>query len=155
MEDIDTLRNTYGKSIDTYELSLLKDTKAIISQNSSMTQYLQNQGFDQPIIDLQLLDFLDDTHRTPESTGDHMTVCYGGSLSKRQSGFLTKLLESNVQYLIFGKGELSRIEKINVKYGGCFTVDECVSRLRGDWGLVWKSMQRYMVITEFIASGLG
>lgn len=137
LEDIDTLRNTYGNSVDNYELSLLKNTKAIISQNSRMTQYLNNQGFDQPIIDLQLLDFLDDTHGIPESSESHMTVCYGGSLSIRQSGFLTKLSKSKIEYLIFGNGELSGIEKINVRYCGAFTVDECISKLRGDWGLVW------------------
>lgn len=137
LEDIDILRNAYGENVNYGELSLLKDAKAIISQNSSMTQYLRNRGFNQPIIDLQLLDFLDDTHKAFESAEHHMTVCYGGSLSNRQSGFLAKLPESRIQYLIFGSGELSGIEKVNVRYCGVFTVDECISKLRGDWGLVW------------------
>lgn len=39
LEDIDAMRNTYGNRVDYYELSLLKNTKVIISQKITYNKF--------------------------------------------------------------------------------------------------------------------
>ena len=137
LEDINVLREP-SKNTD-YELKLLNHAYMVISQNKIMSNYLTNNGVTTKIVSMGVLDFLSDKKilNSVEVSNIH-TICYGGNLSFRQSGFVYKLRPSNdFKYKVYGRNLEKTIENSNVEYCGGFSENDCVGNIQGDWGLVW------------------
>lgn len=142
LEDIDIIRNnSVSKKEQKRMLNYLNKSDVIISQNKKMSDYLKEKGISTKTIELNLLDFLSDKfekkHHIPLNA---WTICYGGSLSVSQSGFLRNIklkTSDKVKYYIYGKGKISNDLSSPLFYKGVFSAEECIGRLKGDWGLVW------------------
>lgn len=142
LEDIDIIRNnSLSEERQTNILNSLNKSDIIISQNKKMSNYLKEKGINTKTVELNLLDFLtnrfENNHHFPLNT---WTVCYGGNLSALQSGFLHKIElkpSDNVKYFIYGKGEMSNKLSSLIFYKGVFSAQECIGKLKGEWGLVW------------------
>ncbi|BAQ56422.1 conserved hypothetical protein [Lactobacillus acetotolerans] len=142
LEDMDIIRNnSISKKQQKRMLNCLNKSAIIISQNKKMSDYLKEKGISTEIVELNLLDFLTtkfkSNHHFPLNT---WTICYGGSLSFSQSGFLRNIeLRSSdkVKYYIYGKGDISNDVSKPLFYKGVFSAEECINKLKGDWGLVW------------------
>ncbi|MEO5285122.1 beta-1,6-galactofuranosyltransferase [Limosilactobacillus allomucosae] len=142
LEDIDILRRPRRLSQkNRQELECLNLATCIISQNHNMSKFLKNSGVEKPTVEMNVLDFL--TNSTIKDVMSHYSndvICYGGNLSYKQSGFLTKLKSQDIgklQYYVYGKGEVSNKLPHNVIYKGGFSAEESIEKLKGDWGLVW------------------
>lgn len=143
IEDIDVIRYSRNFSLQEKkrELERLSLATCIISQNHNMSKFLKNSGVEKPTVEMNVLDFL--TNSTIKDEISHYSnnvICYGGNLSYKQSGFLTKLKYQDIgklQYYVYGKGEVSNRLPHNVIYKGGFSAEESIEKLQGNWGLVW------------------
>lgn len=126
------------------EINWLNKNDVIISHNKHMTEWLTNRGLTSNVVNLNIFDYLCDINNElhQEPSGNNYGLVFAGVLEKRKNGFLYLLDEMNAQnfscnlYGIgFNQDELS--ENSIIDYKGVFPADEIVSRLEGDFGIVW------------------
>jgi len=143
IEDIDVWRHLIDKGDK--EVELLNQADVVISQNLVMTQSLKNKGISSEILSLEVLDFLSDELDSVDNTSENNIICYGGNLTMKQSGFIYQLRPSRrFKYRIYGGNLEKIIDNLNIEYCGCFSDDNCIGNIKGDWGLVWNGKSLYI-----------
>lgn len=125
------------------ERKILTFSKAIISHNERMTQFLVEQGFDkQKIINLEIFDYLTDppySEVKKEIPVSDRSLIVAGNLKQKKCGYLYKLIKKDCIPLdIYGinfEAEISGCKSI--KYHGAFPATELPYCIAGGFGLVW------------------
>ena len=139
IEDLNFLREDRNESIVKNEINRLKFSAKIISQNQVMSEFLRSYDVSNDFVELDVLDYLYESYCSENIKAlDKNIVCYGGSLSKSQSGFIHAIKKShNITYYVYGNNLFKEPTQFNVIYKGGFNADQCISELEGGWGLVW------------------
>lgn len=125
------------------ERKILAFSKAIISHNERMTQFLVEQGFDeQKIVNLEIFDYLTERPYSKvkrEIPVSDRSLIVAGNLNPKKCGYLYKLIEKNCIPLdLYGvnfEAEISGYR--NIKYHGAFPATELPYCIAGGFGLVW------------------
>lgn len=133
IHDLNILRN-----IDDNSILPLKFADIIIAHNTNMKDWLVRNGFKQPIIELEVFDYLSDKVKTEPliyPKDKQFKICFAGNLNK--SKFIDQLSFKHCKLRLFGIG-IENI-KINegVEYIGCFHPEELQEHLLSHFGLVW------------------
>lgn len=125
------------------ERKILAFSKAIISHNERMTQFLVEQSFDiRNIINLEIFDYLTERPYSKvkrEIPISDKSLIVAGNLRQRKCGYLYKLIKKDCIPLdLYGvnfEADISGYK--NVKYHGAFPAPELPYRISGGFGLVW------------------
>lgn len=142
IHDIDGLR--YQKDdFMKLEMSKLKLFKYMIVHNENMKKYLENQGIEAQLINLELFDYLCDGEVTAErkifNKPEECELVYAGNLTKEKSPFIHQLDKEKMKFKfnVYGAGNgIEDLEGI-VTYKGKVSPDELPNLLEGNLGLVW------------------
>ena len=136
IHDLESLRGLISVK---KEICLLNGFDFIISHNPYMTKYLNDNGVQQKIVNLQIFDYLLSFNIEIKDCFTKDTVFFAGNLVK--SHFLKYLSDINdITFYIYG-AEYIGIEELksqaNVKYKGSFNPEQLIANIEGGWGLVW------------------
>lgn len=114
------------------ELQLLKMADGIISQNPTMTKFINQMGINNKIVSLGIFDYL---NSQDINTNKHFTksIVFAGSLHK--STFLQKLA-SSTQISLWGPHPAQGYPA-NIHYHGVKNADILPKYIDGSFGLVW------------------
>ncbi|MCM1234774.1 MAG: hypothetical protein NC489_32125 [Ruminococcus flavefaciens] len=121
--------------------------KGIIAQNDNQKIFLRQKGYTGRIQVMGILDFLDEPDKNLQKEQDIglVTICYGGNLSMKQSGFLYKWTDcietTNLKVLIYGINLERKIDNNVFQYMGSFPPDQVTKKLTGSFGLVWNGTE--------------
>lgn len=125
------------------ERKRLSHTDVIIVHNAAMKDFLEKHGTTQPMVELEIFDYLADCPGTSpvKKDSDQWQVVYAGSLVKRKNTFLY-LLDEHIagwHFNIHGTGldENHIKEWKNITNCGFIKSDDFVRESIGHFGLVW------------------
>ena len=138
------------------EIASLNKNHVIISHNTAMSEWLRNHGLTCKLVELEIFDYFNqsEARNVAHSKGESpYTIVFAGVLGKIKNGFLYALdtiPEVNFEFNIYGPGfdQAALTNHSVVKYKGIFPSSEIVSRIEGDFGLVWDGVS----ITECAGS---
>lgn len=154
IHDLDALRFGKEQLQIQEEIQILNSYAYLIVHNDAMKNWLLNQGVIMPMISLRVFDYL-----TEDGLGDMLTkltkplqrkILYAGNLTK--SAFIYKLdTIENWTFDVFGPfyNEQSGNAIENLNWKGQFTPDEIVSKLDGDFGLIWDGVDIHSLDDNF------
>jgi len=125
------------------EMSLLNKNDVIISHNVKMSAWLRENGLTCKLVELEIFDYFNDsekTENTPSTPG--YNIIFAGQLDQRKNGFLyaiDTLTDISFGFNLYGPGfDGSALPQSTVvDYKGVFPATEIVSRIEGEFGLVW------------------
>lgn len=147
IHDLNSLRKicVFGKEQsvehDTFaDDGLLKKCDYVICHNTSMMNYMIDQGFDKKrLISLKIFDYLHDCELS-EMHKKEKSVIVAGNLAKEKCEYLYKLMrmdEIGFQLHLFGPNLVFEDYNSYVKYHGSYLPEELPGKLQGAFGLVW------------------
>ena len=113
---------------------------AIIAQNRNQEKYFRKIGFKGKIVKSGILDFLGD-YGDNEPILEERSICYGGALTREQSGFLVEWMKKDItpslEVNVYGPRLGFDITDKRFHYYGVFHADKVVNQIHGSFGLVW------------------
>lgn len=127
------------------ELKRLNHTDYVIATNETMKQWLAEQGFNKPMGALGFHDYLSSAP-IPSRMGTHQeketwNIVYAGSLNLRKNAFILKMKEIDSSFKFHLYGNMPDYNAIaidkNIIWHGFVQADNFISRVKGDFGLVW------------------
>jgi hypothetical protein len=135
IHDLESLR-TGG--IDKRTINIEKDNlnyyDLLIVHNQSMMKWLHSVGVSVPMIPLTIFDYLSDQ---PLQTGnDPSIIVYAGNLAKSTFIYALPKLESK-KFIVYGPGCSKENLANGVEWGGVYSPEEIVGKMRGGFGLIW------------------
>lgn len=125
------------------EIKRLSGTDKLIVHNQKMNQWLQDQGFKKPMVNLEIFDYLSTTHASPipAPTDGKYQILYAGGLAIRKSRFLYELGACLAPHSmnLYGNGFDANIAKNpeRIDYLGFIPSDKLIASAKGHFGLVW------------------
>ena len=125
-----------------HEMRRMNRIDSIIAHNPSMKAFMEASGCTTPIRCLGIFDYLSDAELSKYTTPHHpWTVVYAGGLGYWRNPFLYSL-DSHIngwKLHIYGKhfDEGKARDWQNIVFKGLLKPDELVSKVEGDFGLVW------------------
>lgn len=131
------------KLTEQQEVKRLSNTDVLIVHNEAMMQFMQNLGYNKPMLTLGIFDYLAPTDaNTPKKESAKVwEVVYAGALAKRKNEFLYNL-DNHIKgwrLNIHGNGldeeEASKWE--NIVPRGFIKSDDFIKESIGHFGLVW------------------
>lgn len=134
IHDLDSIRTHTSLQ---KEIDMLSLFDCLISHNSSMTQYIRSIGYDKPIIELEIFDYLHNIQRPVAPSELNAGICFAGNLDK--SKFISQLKTiKNTHFELYGvcKNSSSFVQP-HITYNGSLPADEIPFCLKGAFGLVW------------------
>lgn len=138
IHDIQGLRNC-DNNILKQEIELYKDSKVIISHNSTMTNFLIENGISKDkIVNLKLFDYICDGEivRKKYEMSQFSTLIFIGNLDK--SPFLYEIESGKMSFYLNVYGVLSKeINNEKVFYKGKYLPEEIPSKIEGCLGIIW------------------
>lgn len=152
IHDIDSLRFNLPKDEINREIKLFNKFNYIISHNYKMTSWLEENGVQSTIYELELFDYLSEGKPLNEyynkQNYDSYTVCYAtGILGKEKSRFLyeiNKIASEKCRFLLYGGIEEKLKKKMvgvnNVEYMGSLDPNSIAEKIKGDFGLIFDSL---------------
>ena len=118
------------------EADLLNIFDCIIVHNCRMKEYVEEIGYKNKIIILEIFDYLHDADHSIQAQPFSNSVSFAGNLKKAK--FLQEIGKINCNWLLYGvKGEDDYSLNQNIKYKGSLPSDEIQYLMEGDYGLVW------------------
>lgn len=141
IHDLESLREE--KSGVKKELRNLKYSDYLIVHNQSMKKWLSEQGYPNPMVCLELFDYLSEVQSvtTTPVTSTAYNVLYVGKLRFRKNRFLYEMEQycNNWNFILYGDGfEPDKItNRQHFKHKGFIPSDELISTQTGHFGLVW------------------
>lgn len=136
IHDIDSIRfcNEDKKACE-IEINELNKFDVVITHNQCMTQWLNKNGFNKNVVELELFDYLSDYSKLQEQNIKDYSIVFAGNLQK--SIFLR-----NISQVVKSKmnlyGNLPDYElDQNIIYKGSFSPDELCEHIEGSFGLIW------------------
>jgi len=131
----------------TKELSVLAGSNAMIVHNSSMKNWFRQQGFNMPIQELEIFDYLPE-NPTLDKSGSMkenglFELVYAGGLWPKKNRFLYQLDSidnDNFRVKLYGTGfdkDKLQTENSIIDYQGMFPSNEIANHISGSFGLVW------------------
>ena len=119
----------------------LSHSDILIVHNERMESHLVKNGSHQPIIRLDIFDYLSNTPPSHKASPLSPTrVVYAGNLARWRNEFLYHLEEETRFWTIdvFGKGfDEPQNSNPHLRYNGMLSPEELVARVDADFGLVW------------------
>ena len=113
---------------------------SLIVQNRKQCDIIRESGYRKPISIQGILDFLGEPVVREENPEHHM-ICYGGALTREQSGFLLEWQKQHnlqhLQIMIYGPRLEFDVEDDHFHYCGESSPEEIIHQLSGSYGLVW------------------
>lgn len=125
------------------EMSLLNKNDVIITHNVKMSAWLRENGLNCRLVELEIFDYFNDSDSTENTPGKPgYNIIFAGQLDQRKNGFLyaiDSLPDIDYGFNLYGPGfDGSALpENTIVDYKGVFPASEIVSRIEGQFGLVW------------------
>lgn len=124
------------------EIRRLSLTDYLIVHNSSMKEWLLENGYKRPKGCLEIFDYLSETKAPDQAIPSHpYTVVYAGGLAHKKNPFLYDMndLPHTWHFNLYGRGfEWERIQNRGFySYKGFIPSDQLISQVEGDFGLVW------------------
>jgi len=117
------------------ELNFLNKFKYVVVPNEFMEKFLEDNGLESHIINMEIYDYLHDASRNIFQKEFSNSICFAGNL--RKSTFLNNLNQvSGVDFVLYG-ADGEKFEKDHISYKGCLPSDELIYLMEGDYGLVW------------------
>lgn len=151
VHDIDSLRYQRNYTLIKKEIEILGMFDYLISHNSTMTNWLVEQGLKSKIKELELFDYKESDNENAvkiKNTGQEMElrkgkyiISFAGNLDPQKSSFiylLDRVNSLNLLFYLYGPNfNTAKILKENIKYKGVYESDVLPLYLEGDWGLIW------------------
>lgn len=140
VHDLESLREE--KLAVQKEVRRLSHSDYLIVHNESMKKSLSEQGYGNPMVCLELFDYLSDAQPSaPPPAEAPYQVIYVGKLRYRKNRFLYEL-ENYIHhwdFILYGDGfEAGRIsDQAHFRYKGFLPSDELITTQAGHFGLVW------------------
>lgn len=124
------------------ELKRLKSSDVLIVHNEKMKEWLLRQGYDKPMISLEIFDYLSSSvPAVANETKRIYKVVYAGALSYKKNGFLYKIdpVIQHWKLSLYGKGITENLtsHKVYWDYKGFIPSDRLIETVDGNFGLVW------------------
>lgn len=120
----------------------LSNSDVVIVHNQSMNKWLKENGFEKPLVNLELFDYLSESQPTEKKTNQEIySVVYASNLSSRKNRFIYDLdgVIKNWYVCLYGNGfepdKISFPEKYD--HRGFVLPDDLIATTDGDFGLVW------------------
>ena len=134
IHDLDSIRTHTSLKKET---DMLRFFDCIISHNTSMTNYIRSIGYNKPILELEIFDYLHDSKKPVIPSKLGAGICFAGNLDK--SKFVSQLhLIKNTHFELYGVcKDSSLFNQSQITYNGCLPADEIPFCLKGAFGLVW------------------
>ena len=135
IHDLESLR---GLKTVAEEIDILNRFDVVISHNSRMTKYLKENKLNSTIINLDIFDYLVDDPTNELFDVSKRRVCFAGNLNK--SVFLNNLsVIKDTEFLLYGLFDNRQMfdQTGNINYCGSLPSSQIVSKLDGEFGLVW------------------
>lgn len=126
------------------EIKRLNHTDILIVHNQSMNDWLQQQGYTRPMVNLEIFDYLSvsENNQSHDPQKRPFEITYAGGLSCRKNKFLYDIdsIISGWQFNLYGNGfEATKIKnKQHFKYHGFCPSDELIRNASAHFGLVWE-----------------
>lgn len=124
------------------EIKRLNASDVLIVHNKYMKQWLSEQGYDKPMVCLEIFDYLSDTvAMEAQDPGSVYKVTYAGGLSYKKNRFIYDIdsLARTWIFNLYGGGfESNRITNKDLfVYKGFVPSNQLIATAEGDFGLVW------------------
>lgn len=124
------------------EIKRLNGSDVLIVHNERMKEWLFEQGFEKPMVCLEIFDYLSPVVASVKDCGkDTYTVTYAGSLSYGKNSFPYRSDDviSDWRMVLYGNGLAKEHFKNNnsFMYHGFVESDKLITNIEGDFGLVW------------------
>jgi hypothetical protein len=145
IHDVDLLRNyifekKWNKAFVREFLNehcFFKMADNVISHNPKMSIFLKKIGISESkLVNLGIFDYLSDFQPVQHEFNGDYRVAIAGNLTVIKAGYLYDLPES-VHFNLYGIGVNQEKMTKNSVYFGSFAPDELVSKIEGNFGLVW------------------
>lgn len=117
------------------EFQCLSLADVIIVHTEAMKDWLISKGITQPIVILEIFDYLNATQSPMPKNYDSIQVGFAGNLGK--SDFLDELSFKSITLQLFGIGIEKHQLKSGLVYKGCFAPDQLADHMSVHYGLVW------------------
>ena len=119
----------------------LSHSEILIVHNERMESHLVKNGSQQPVVRLDIFDYLSNTPPSRNHGSRKPTrVVFAGNLARWRNEFLYHLEEETQQWTIdvFGKGfDSDHNKNPHLKYKGMLLPEELIAQADADFGLVW------------------
>jgi hypothetical protein len=139
VHDIESLRlGGQKKNLVSREAANLNYYDCLIVHNNYMRQWLKDKGITTKIVSLGLFDYLlKEAPTTNNNINLLNTVVFAGNLAK--SNFIYSLSEiPNWNFNVYGPNyKANKQQSPNVVWGGEYSPEEVVYKLKGNFGLIW------------------
>lgn len=137
------------------EIKRLNHSDVLIVHNYRMKDWLLQQGYAKPMVELEIWDYLSDSINKQETQIDegYFKIIYAGALSNRKNKFLYSLksFTTKWKFELYGKGfDESRINNHqHFKYTGFIPSDKLIENARAHFGLIWDGDSIYTCSSNF------
>ena len=133
IHDIESLRYR-DSSNKKRELEILNQSDVIISHNKYMTKWLNENGIDKNIVELNIFDYLCNVEKVKVPQFDD-SIVFAGNLNPEKSGFIYKVKDiKNIKWKLYGP---NYIDINNDCYQGSYKPEELVNIINKGFGLIW------------------
>ncbi len=126
------------------EIKRLSHSDVIICHNKNMNDWLKKHGCQQPLVNLEIFDYLSVEQPSANQTQTKDTISsivFAGGISRRKSSFIYSLdpYIDGCKLELYGSGLEPGADKHwkNIVYHGSIASDEFIRTVAVGWGLVW------------------
>ncbi|MDR2130181.1 MAG: galactofuranosyltransferase [Odoribacteraceae bacterium] len=139
IHDLRSLRRK--KVIIDKEMRDLNRSPLLIVHNEQMRAWLHEQGCRSRMIVLGIFDYLSDAEPLPHPFRRPLEIVFAGTFSYKRSCFPAKLDPDTPHFRLNMYGRPGDIDTIRdhptVRYKGVFDADILISKIEGNFGLIW------------------
>ncbi|MDB5245622.1 MAG: beta,6-galactofuranosyltransferase, partial [Segetibacter sp.] len=142
IHDLESIRRKPGKVEVKKEIEAVLAYDAVISHNTSMSNWLTENGYTKHIEEIVLFDYLIEDNKQgkhiSEFDNENIAVAFAGNLNK--ADFITDLSNASFSFNINLYGPLKSMQAFKNKkivWHGSFSPEVIVEELEGHFGLIW------------------